>query len=117
MIPMPVTPDNAIDPANVEATIFEDLAQVLFDVQAGNSILYRCRCNGGEIPPIFPAPKIKEDGLSQLLVFYKEGKGGHVHGLMALLNWLHKSLGRYHNVCRSINDVDLDAIRLGGVEI
>ncbi len=110
MVPMPVAPDNAIDLANIEAAFLEDLAHVLFDIQAGNPILYRSCCSGREIPPVFPASQIKQNGLSQLLVLNEEREGGHVHGLMALLDWLHKSLGRYHNVRSSVDYVNLDSI-------
>ena len=117
MIPMPVTPNNAIDLADVDAAFLKDLAHVFLDVQAGNPIRYRCRCSRRQVPPILSASKIKQDGLSKFLVFYEEREGGHVHGLMALLDWLYECLGGHYNISRGVDDVDLDSISLGVVEV
>lgn len=117
MIPVEMAPHDAIDLAIVLSSFSQDLVDALPDVQPWDPILDRPLRDRRVIPPVLSATKIEQDCLPQLPVLDKEGEGGQVHVLVALLDGMDESLRRDDDVCCCVDDGDLDGgFRLREIE-
>jgi len=108
---MPMAPYHGVDLAVVYATLFQDLVDVLRDVQARYTVLDGGVSEWRMVPPVLSAAQIEHYGLILLFVLYKESEGRHIHGFMAFLDGLDEGAGGDDDVGSRVYYVDFD----GGV--
>lgn len=69
MVPMPMAPYDAVNLLIVDTALSKDLIHCFLDVEAGNTVLDRAVGCWSMVPPVFPAAKVKHEGLALLFVF------------------------------------------------
>ena len=106
--PVPMTPNNPIHSPHILPALPQNLIHALLHPQSRNPLFNRrLRCRS-KVPPIFPTPEIEQDCFLKGVVLDEEGEGGHVHGLVAFLNGLHKGPGGGHDVGGGVYNGDGD---------
>lgn len=115
---MPMAPHNSPHRPNIHPpSLLQNLIDIPRDIQPRNPILDRRLRRGGEIPPVFPAAEIEEDGFAEGGVPDEEGEGGEVHGFVAGEDGLHEGAGGHDDVGCGVDDGDGDGgLGFGEVE-